>query len=123
MAHPGPRLNDTGLKDPDKAQTAEAFANWGISTAELLQNVVRISQDWLIFASGGLHNGIEIAKCLALGASLGGMAGNFIKAANDLPERVVQVMRMIVDQTRIAMFASGAARLSELTPNKLIHIP
>ena len=106
--------------DSYKAQTARAFSNWGIPTAESLLNVRSISQEWPVFASGGLRNGIDIAKCLALGATLGGMAGTFLKAANFSQEMAIRVMQMIVDQIRIAMFASGSNKLSDLTPDKLI---
>ena len=111
------------IKDSYKAQTARAFNGWGIPTAESLRNVRSISQDWVAFASGGLRNGIDIAKCLALGANLGGMAGIFLKAANDSQEMAIRVMRMVVDQIRIAMFASGANNLSDLTHERLINIP
>ena len=110
------------IKDSYKAQTARAFIGWGIPTAESLQNVRSISQEWPVFASGGLRNGIDIAKSLALGAALGGMAGTFLKAANDSQEMAIRVMQMVVDQIRIAMFASGSSKLSDLTPDKLIKI-
>lgn len=109
-------------KNVFKAQTAGAFIDWGIPTVESLQNVHSISQDWTVFASGGLRNGIDIAKCLALGATLGGMAGPLLKAANDSPDMAIKAMRMIIDQIRIAMFASGARELSDLTPEKLIKV-
>lgn len=110
------------ISDPYRAQTAGAFVDWGISTAQSLRNVRSVSVDLTLFASGGLRNGIEIAKCLALGASLGGMAGVFLKAANESLEAAVRTMAMITDQVRIAMFASGARTLSDLTPDKLHQI-
>jgi len=110
------------INDSEKSQTTEAFIDWGIPTADSLQNVRKVSKDWITFASGGLQNGIEIAKCLALGASLGGMARKFLKAGYESSDKAIQVMQMIVDQIRVTMFASGASRLSDLTPNKLIHL-
>lgn len=107
------------IQDPYRAQTAAAFVDWGIPTAESIVNVHSVFKDRLVFASGGLKNGIDIAKCLALGANLGGMAGTFLKAADDSLETAVNVMRMIIDQIRIAMFACGARSLDELTPDKL----
>ncbi len=72
-----------------------------------------------VFASGGLRTGVDIVKCLALGASLGGMASPFLKAADQGADAAVNAMRMIADQVRIAMFACGARTLAELTPEKL----
>jgi isopentenyl-diphosphate delta-isomerase len=107
------------IEDPYRSQTAGAFIDWGIPTAESILNVRAIDNAIPLFASGGLRNGIDIAKCLALGADLGGMAGLFLKAANDSEEAAVNTMRMIVEQIRIAMFASGAGDLGALTPQTL----
>lgn len=108
------------ISNPFRAMTAGAFVDWGIPTAESIRNVRTVSADLPVFASGGLRNGIEIAKCLALGASLGGMAGVFLKAADDSLETAVSVMQMVTDQVRIAMFASGARSLADLTLDKLL---
>jgi isopentenyl-diphosphate delta-isomerase len=70
------RANDEKL-----AETAAAFRNWGIPTAECLREIHTEIPDALLIASGGIHNGIEVAKCLALGASLVGMAGVMLRAA------------------------------------------
>jgi len=107
------------IEDPYRAQTAGAFIDWGIPTAQSIRNVHSVSEDWPVFASGGLRNGIDVAKCLALGAALGGMAGTFLKAADVSQETAIRTMQMLVDQVRIAMFASGARNLSELNIQKL----
>jgi len=107
------------IKDPYQAQTAGVFVDWGIPTAKSLENVRAISKTLPVFASGGLRTGIDIAKCLALGANLGGMAGPFLKAAAESPENAYKVMKLIVEQIRIAMFASGTRNINELTPDKL----
>ncbi len=111
------------IQDSYQAQTAGAFIDWGIPTAESIQAVCQVFSDRPVFASGGLRNGIEITKCLALGASLGGMAGVFLKAANHSPEIAVKTMEMIANQVKIAMFASGTATLVELTSDKLKKYP
>ena len=110
------------IKNPFESQTAGAFIDWGIPTVESILNVRKVNPEGLVFASGGLKTGIDIAKCLALGANLGGMAGMFLKAAFQSLETAVDVMQMVVDQIRIAMFACGASSLIELSPDKLVHI-
>ncbi len=107
------------IEDPYRAETAGVFVDWGIPTAESIRNVREVDEHIPVFASGGLRNGIDIAKCLALGADLGGMAGVFLKAANDSEETAVREMQMIVDQIRIAMFACGARDLASLSIDKL----
>ena len=110
------------IADPYKAQTAGVFSDWGIPTAQSILNIREVNSDIPVFASGGLRTGIDIAKCLALGACMGGMAGIFLKAANDSPEATVATMQMIVDQVKIAMFASGAKNLEALKQDKLVPI-
>lgn len=110
------------IKDPYHAQTAGAFVDWGNPTAESVLTTCQVFKDRPVFASGGLKNGIDIAKCLALGASLGGMAGVFLKAADQSPEIAVNSMKMIADQVKIAMFACGAGSLAELNMEKLTQI-
>jgi isopentenyl-diphosphate delta-isomerase len=100
---------------------AEAFAGWGIPTAESVR-IVRdagIPEAGRLFASGGVRNGIDMAKALALGADLAGMARPFLKAAAMSAEDTVELGEVVRDQLRIAMFSIGAANLSDLrgTPN------
>lgn len=110
------------IEDPYQKQTAGAFIGWGIHTAESILNVRQVSKDMIVFASGGLKTGIDVAKCLALGANIGGMAGVFLKAANESAETALNTMNMILNQLRIAMFACGAKNLSELNDQKIIKV-
>ena len=108
------------IEEPYQKQTAGAFIGWGIPTADSILNVRQINKDLPMFASGGLKTGIDVAKCLALGANMGGIAGIFLKAANDSAESAINAMKMIINQLRIAMFACGAKNLSALNANKII---
>jgi isopentenyl-diphosphate delta-isomerase len=97
---------------------AATFVGWGIPTAESIVNVRRALPEMTIFASGGLKDGLDIAKCVALGASLGGMAGTFLKAAAVSTEKAVEVMKLTKRQIEVTMFAAGAGTLGNLTISK-----
>jgi isopentenyl-diphosphate Delta-isomerase len=101
---------------------AAAFLDWGIPTSEAIQNVRRTAPNMIIFASGGLRTGIEIAKCIALGARLGGMAGPFLKAAAQSPEAVIQTIEEIRREIQVCMFATGADSLEALRNGRLTHL-
>lgn len=100
-------------------QLAATFVGWGITTADSILNVKKAAPEITVFASGGIKDGLDIAKCVALGATLGGMAGQFLKAAAISTENVVEMMKLTQRQIEVAMFASGAGRLSDLS-GKLI---
>jgi isopentenyl-diphosphate delta-isomerase len=93
---------------------AASFIDWGIPTAESILNVKRSAPGLPILASGGLKDGLDIAKCIALGASLGGMAGEFLKAAAVSTENALEMMRLTQRQIQIAMFAAGAGDIRAL---------
>jgi isopentenyl-diphosphate delta-isomerase len=75
-----------------------------------------------VFASGGLKDGLDIAKCIALGATLGGMAGQFLKAAAISTKSAVQMMKLTKRQIQVTMFACGIAKLDGLKAAELLKI-
>jgi isopentenyl-diphosphate delta-isomerase len=97
-----------------QACLAAAFIDWGIPTAESILNVSHAAPDLPVIASGGLRNGIDIAKCLALGAKIGGMASPFLKAASQSLERTIETIQEIRREIQVCMFASGAGDLEAL---------
>ena len=97
---------------------AATFVGWGIPTAESILNVKRALPDMTVFASGGIKDGLDIAKCVALGASLGGMAGQFLKAAAISTEKVVEMMKLTKRQIEVTMFACGAGEIGELDASR-----
>lgn len=87
---------------------ARAFADWGIPTAESLVAVGQAAPHLPRIASGGIRDGIDVAKCLALGASAAGLASPFLKAAVQSVEAVVDTIDFLTEELRIAMFCAGA---------------
>jgi isopentenyl-diphosphate delta-isomerase len=75
----------------------------------------------IAFASGGVRDGIDIAKSIALGASMGGMASPFLKAANDSLETTIATIQLIRKQIQVAMFASGTADIPSLRNTELVE--
>ncbi len=99
---------------------AATFVGWGIPTAESILNVKKAVPNMTVFASGGLKDGLDIAKCIALGATLGGMAGQFLKAAAVSTEKAVEMMRLTKRQIEVTMFACGVKMIRELENRKMI---
>ncbi len=101
---------------------AASFIGWGIPSAESIQQVRQGAPNMTIFASGGLKDGLDIAKSIALGATLGGMAGPFLKAAAISTENVIETIHLTTRQIQIAMFATGTGMLKDLTGEKLVKV-
>ena len=91
----------------------ELFAGWGIPTPLSILEVRRVDGVTVI-ASGGLRNGLDLAKALALGADLGGMAYPFLAAATESPEKVADKVRRIVRELKICMFCLGVKTIAGL---------
>ena len=111
------------IQDESRRRVAAAFRDWGIPTSESIQMVRRAAPGLPVIASGGLRDGVDIAKCIALGATLGGMAGLFLKAAVHPSDPVGSVIKMIGEvreEIRICMFGAAAANLAALQNTPLI---
>lgn len=102
-------------------RVAATFRDWGIPTSESIQMVRRAAPDLPVIASGGLRSGVDIAKAIALGASLGGMAGPFLKAAAASVEAALETCEETIRVLRIAMFAAGARDIAALQHTPLLR--
>jgi isopentenyl-diphosphate delta-isomerase len=108
-------------KDESQARLAAAFINWGIPTSQAILNVRRAAPELKVIASGGLRTGVDIAKCIALGARLGGMAGPYLKAAVRSLDDTVQTIQEVHREIQVCMFAAGAVDLEELSKTRLVE--
>jgi isopentenyl-diphosphate delta-isomerase len=108
-------------KTDQERQIASIFVNWGIPTAETIRLVKKAAPELTIFASGGLRSGLDIAKTIALGAVMGGMAGPYLKAADRSAEAVVAEIKRVKRELQISMFGAGTADLAALAETRLTH--
>lgn len=100
---------------------AAAFVDWGIPTSEAIRHVRSVAPGLKVIASGGLRSGVEIAKCIALGANLGGMAGPFLKAAAHSLAETIRMIDELKREVQVCMFAAGAGSLDALQKTPLVE--
>ncbi len=106
-----------GLRDDRAASVAAAFDDWGVPTVTALAAARAAAPDLVVLASGGVRDGVEAAKCLALGARAAGLARPLLLAAQ--ADRAAEVLATVVAQLRIAVWACGAPSAAAMGPEAL----
>lgn len=102
------------------ALAAEAFWDWGIPTAQSLRECAGAVKVPLI-VSGGVRSGLDVAKGIRLGASLGAAAMPFVRAAVVGPKAASQQIQRWKDELRIAMFCTRSKDLVALRKARLLE--
>ena len=67
-----------------------------------------------LIASGGLETGIDVAKCIALGANLAALAWPLLRASLRSSQAVIGTLEPIIQVLRVAMFCIGAPNVAAL---------
>lgn len=107
------------------ARLGELFRNWGLSTEEALVQCIemkkKLKSNIELVATGGIRNGLHVAKGVALGATMSGIGLPLFRAAVCPPkgmtalECVEKEMEFFIKSLLITMFCSGAKTLSQLS--------
>jgi isopentenyl-diphosphate delta-isomerase len=108
------------IEEPWRARVAAAFASWGIPTAQCLIEARRVASTEMLIASGGMRTGVDVAKALALGADLAGIAGPFLRAADKGFDAAEELVKELILTLRMTMFCVGATTLAGLRATPLL---
>ncbi len=90
------------------------FADWGISTADCIVQIRAQYPELPLIASGGLRDGMEVAKAIALGANLAGLAFPFLQAAAESEAAIDELIELLIAEIKTVLFCTGNPNLSEL---------
>lgn len=101
---------------------ADVFREWGIPTPVSIINVRNVSNK-LIIGTGGLRNGLDIAKSIVLGADIGGLAYKFLVTAwkdykGNSNENTIKEIRTLKNELRSSMWLMNLGSISELKGNQ-----
>ena len=105
-------------KRSDDPRLGDLFSDWGIPTPLALRMMKPYRHEMTLIASGGVRNGIDMAKSMILGASLCGIARPFLDPARESADAVRAVFRRIKREFTTAMFLLGTGSVSELYSNE-----
>lgn len=88
------------------------YKDWGIATpiAVVEAGVAQLP----LISTGGVRSGLDMARALALGATLVGMGFPFLKAASESYEAVCELVETVIAELKVAMQLSGASTITQL---------
>lgn len=95
------------------------YWDWGIPTVPSIVEVAN-STHIKVFASGGVRNGLHVAKAIALGANFGGLALPMLKSAASGEKAAAAKIATVVEELRNALFLTGSRNLEELQRAPLV---
>ncbi|MEK7340772.1 MAG: type 2 isopentenyl-diphosphate Delta-isomerase [Candidatus Binatota bacterium] len=99
------------------------FSDWGIPTEEALVQVREATPDLEIIASGGIRNGLDIAKTIALGANVAAIGQPLLAPALESAGEVVKFLTGIIYDIKVAMLCVGVTNLGALCKAPLLRRP
>jgi isopentenyl-diphosphate Delta-isomerase len=108
------KVESERAKTPLQRRLGETFGDWGIPTADCIRAIHAIDPTLPLIASGGLRNGLDIAKAISLGANIGGLALPFLQAADTSTEAVAELVQILMAEIRTVLFCTGNANLAAL---------
>lgn len=105
------QLRATGIA----ADVGATFSDWGIPTGVAVASARKVSGPGVtLIASGGLRTGLDVARAIALGANMGGMALPFFRAQQAGGVKVAKAaLETVVTALRHALVLTGSRDIKE----------
>ncbi len=104
----------------DDLELGDVFSDWGIPTPDSIRAVASLP-DIVVIGSGGVRTGIDVAKALAMGADVVGLAYPFLKASLQSADAVTTRIERALTELRVSMFCAGARTLTDLRALSLVQ--
>lgn len=108
------KVESERAEDAKQRRLGATFADWGLPTADCITSIRAIAPEIPLIASGGLHNGLEVAKAIALGADLAGLARPFLQAACESEAALHELTEVLIAELTTVLFCTGNATISAL---------
>jgi isopentenyl-diphosphate delta-isomerase len=108
-------------------QSPARFWDWGIPTADAVRGAAALKsavRPFTLIASGGIANGIDVAKCIALGADLAASARPLLGTLErGGPRALIRLLETWRQELRSAMFLTGSTTLRDLQRAEIVPAP
>ena len=116
------------MVESERAQNAmgrrlgRTFSDWGLPTADCIKSIRTIDVNVPLIASGGLRHGLDIAKSIALGANIAGLAMPFLKAAAASEIAVCELIEVLMAEITTVLFCTGNINLEQLKRSRSLQL-
>jgi isopentenyl-diphosphate delta-isomerase len=100
-----------------KERIGRTFWDWGIPTPV---SVIAADVGLDVIATGGVRNGVDVARAIALGACSAGMAGALLEAATTSSEKVIEQIQIIIHELKVTMFLTGSKNTTWLGSEEIV---
>jgi len=108
-----------GRQNSFQRRLGDVFWDWGIPTAISIAEVTQ-TVNIPVIASGGIRNGVDMTKALALGASLTSLSQPILQEAIKGVKETKHALSLLIEELRNNMFLVGANSVETLRRTPLI---
>jgi len=108
------KVESERAENPQQRRLGMTFADWGLPTAECITSIRAVTADFPLIASGGLRHGLDVAKAIALGADLTGIAWPFLQAAAESEAAVYALAEVLIAEITTVLFCTGNSTLAQM---------
>ncbi|WP_009633268.1 type 2 isopentenyl-diphosphate Delta-isomerase [Synechocystis sp. PCC 7509] len=115
------KVESERAETPLQRRLGMTFADWGLPTAECITSIRSAAPKVPLIASGGLRHGLDIAKALALGADIGGMALPFLAAAAQSEAALDSLVEVLIAEITTVLFCTGNANIEQLKSSSVLQ--
>ncbi|CEJ43474.1 type 2 isopentenyl-diphosphate Delta-isomerase [Umezakia ovalisporum] len=115
------KVESERAENPLQKRLGRTFADWGLPTAECITSIRAIAPDVPLVASGGLRHGLDVAKAIALGADLAGLAMPFLQAAVESEAALYDLVNVLIAEITTVLFCTGNPTLNNLQNSKSLQ--
>lgn len=105
--------------DNVQRRLGDVFWDWGIPTAASIVEAAQATYVPII-GSGGIRSGVDVAKALALGASLASFSQPILRSAVKGVKETFRTLSILIDELRNVMFLVGADSVQTLRKTPIV---
>lgn len=106
-------------EDNVQRRLGDVFWDWGIPTAASIVEAAQATYVPII-GSGGIRSGVDVAKALALGASLTSLSQPILRSAVKGVKETFRTLSILIDELRNVMFLVGADSVQTLRKTPIV---